>query len=52
LRQDLNTELVAIDKNRNFTCVYCHAPNVGSLDPPASHYLIAERPPLKRKDIR
>lgn len=52
LRQDLNTELVAIDKNRNFTCVYCHAPNVGSLDPPASHYLIAERPPLKRKDIK
>ena len=36
---------MAIDKNRNFTCVYCHAPNVGSLDPPASHYLIAERPP-------
>ena len=52
LRQDLNTELVALDKNRNFTCVYCHAPNVGNLDPPASHYLIAERPPLKRKDIR
>ena len=52
LRQDLNTELVAIDKNRNFTCVYCHAPNVGSLDPSASHYLIAERPALKRKDIK
>ncbi|HEV8429997.1 MAG TPA: hypothetical protein VGQ41_19000 [Pyrinomonadaceae bacterium] len=52
LRQDLSKELVAIDKNRTFTCVYCHAPNVGSLDPPASHYLIAERPPLKRKDIK
>ena len=52
LRQDLSKELMAIDKNRSFTCVYCHAPNVGSLDPPASHYLIAERPPLKRKDIR
>lgn len=52
LRQDLNTELVGIDKNRNFTCVYCHAPNVGNLDPPAGHYLIAERPPLKRKDIK
>ncbi len=52
LRQDLNTELAALDKNRNFTCVYCHAPNVGNLDPPASHYLIAERPPLKRKDIK
>ncbi|HEU4932923.1 MAG TPA: hypothetical protein VFT48_12660 [Pyrinomonadaceae bacterium] len=52
LRQDLNKELVALDKNRNFTCVYCHAPNVGNLDPPASHYLIAERPPLKRKDIK
>ena len=52
LRQDLNTELRALDNNRNFTCVYCHAPNVGILDPPASHYLIAERPPLKRKDIK
>jgi hypothetical protein len=51
-REDLNKELSALDKNRSFTCVYCHAPNVGSLDPPASHYLIAERPPLKRKDIK
>jgi len=52
LRQDLSKELVAIDKNRGFVCTYCHAPNVGSLDPPASHYLIAERPPLKRKEIK
>jgi len=52
LRQDLNKELAAIDKNRNFTCVYCHGAKVGALDPPASHYLIAERPPLKRKDIK
>ena len=52
LRQDLSTELNAIDKNRAFVCVYCHAPNVGNLDPPASHYVIAERPPLKRKDIK
>jgi hypothetical protein len=49
LRQDVSKELAAIDKNRAFVCVYCHAPNVGSLDPPASHYLIAERPPMKRK---
>lgn len=52
LRQDLSKELVSIDKNRAFVCVYCHEPNVGTLDPPASHYLIAERPPLKRKDIK
>lgn len=52
LRQDLNTELVAIDKNRAFTCVYCHTSNVGKLDPPASHYLIAERPPIKRSEIK
>jgi decaheme cytochrome c component MtrC/MtrF-like protein len=52
LRQDLNKELMAIDKNRGFTCVYCHSPNVGNLDPPASHYLIAERPPMKRKDVK
>lgn len=52
LRQDLNNELTALDKNRAFTCVYCHTSNVGSLDAPASHYLIAQRPPLKRKDSK
>jgi len=52
LRQDLSKELTALDKNRAFTCVYCHAPDVGSLDAPVSHYLIAQRPPLKRKDIK
>jgi hypothetical protein len=52
LRQDLSKELTAIDKNRGFVCVYCHTSNVGTLDAPSSHYLIAERPPLKRKDIK
>jgi hypothetical protein len=52
LRQDLSKELTAIDKNRAFVCVYCHAENVGSRDAPPSHYLIAERPPLTRKEIR
>lgn len=52
LRQDLNKELTALDKNRAFTCVYCHTSNVGSLDAPASHYLIAQRPPLKRRNSR
>lgn len=52
LRQDLSKELMALDKNRGFVCAYCHTSNVGSLDPPASHYLIAERPPIKRKDTK
>ena len=52
LREDLNKELLALDKNRAFTCTYCHAPNIGANDAPASHYLIAERVPLKRKDIK
>ena len=51
-REDLNKELLALDKNRTYVCVYCHESGVGTLDPPASHYLIAERPPLKRKDIK
>src|SRR5688572_13954616 len=49
LRQDVSKELAAIDKNRAFVCAYCHDSKVGSLDPPASHYLIAERQPMKRK---
>jgi hypothetical protein len=52
LRQDVTKELAAIDKNRTFVCVYCHTSNMGSLDPPPSHYLVAERPPLKRRDIK
>ena len=52
VREDLNQELAAIDRNKAFVCTYCHTSNVGSLDPPASHYLIAQRQPLKRKDIK
>ncbi len=52
LRLDVSSELQAIDKNRGFVCVYCHTSEIGSLDPPASHYLISSRPPLKRKDIK
>ena len=52
LRQDVSKELAAIDKDRNFVCVYCHTSDVGRLDPPASHYLIAERPAVKRTDIK
>jgi len=47
LRQDLSKELAALDQNRTFACVYCHTSNVGKLDPPASHYLVAERPAIK-----
>jgi hypothetical protein len=49
LRQDLSKELTALDKNRAYVCVYCHTSNVGSLDAPASHFLIAQRPAFKRK---
>lgn len=52
LRQDLSTELLAIDKNRTFVCAYCHTSDVGKHDPPASHYLIAGRPPLKRSEVK
>ena len=48
-RQDLNKELVELEKNRAFACTYCHAANVGSLDAPLSHFLIAQRKPVKRK---
>ena len=52
LRLDVATELEAVDRNRDFVCVYCHTSDVGRLDPPASHYLIAGREPLKRKDVK
>lgn len=52
LRLDLSNELDAIDKNPKFVCVYCHTSDVGQLDPPRSHFLIAERPPVKRSDPR
>ena len=52
LRLDVSKELEAIDKNRDFVCSYCHTSDVGRRDPPASHYLIAGREALQRKDIK
>lgn len=52
LRLDVSGELDAIDKNRDFVCVYCHTSDVGRLDPPSSHYLIAGRAPMMRKDVK
>jgi hypothetical protein len=52
LRLDVSGELEAIDKNRDFTCSYCHTSDVGRRDPPSSHYLIAGREALKRKDVK
>lgn len=52
LRLDVSKELEALDENREFTCSYCHTSDVGRRDAPASHYLIAGRPPLLRKDIK
>jgi LSD1 subclass zinc finger protein len=52
LRLDVSKELAAVDKDRDFECSYCHASEIGRRDPPASHYLIAGREPLKRKDIK
>lgn len=46
-RLDISTELAAIDKDRSFVCTYCHTSDVGKRNPPASHYLIADRPPLE-----
>lgn len=52
LRLDVSKELEAIDRNRDFVCKYCHTSDVGRLDPPPSHYLIAGREPIKRKDVK
>lgn len=49
---EISNELAAVDKNRDFVCVYCHTSDVGRRDPPASHYLISERPPILRKDVK
>lgn len=52
LRLDVAGELEAIDKKHDFVCKYCHTSNVGSKDPPASHYLISGRPPTKRSELK
>lgn len=52
LRQDVSKELETVDKNRDFVCSYCHTSDVGRRDAPASHYLIAGREPVKRKDLK
>ncbi|MCM3902839.1 MAG: hypothetical protein ND866_14130 [Pyrinomonadaceae bacterium] len=52
LRLDVATELQAVDKNAEFVCKYCHTSDAGRRDPPASHYVIAGREPIKRSGIR
>jgi LSD1 subclass zinc finger protein len=52
LRLDVSKELESIDKNRDFVCSYCHTSEVGRRDPPSSHYLIAGREAIKRKDVK
>ena len=52
LRLDVSKELEALDQKRDFVCSYCHTSHVGRRDAPASHYLIAGRPALLRKDIK
>ena len=52
LRLDVSKELEAIDKNRDFVCIYCHTSDVGRRDPPSSHYLIAGREAIQRKDVK
>lgn len=52
LRLDVSTELQGVDKNAAFVCVYCHTSDIGRRDPPAGHYLIAGREPIKRSPIR
>jgi ferredoxin len=49
---ELGDELGAIDKNREFVCVYCHTSDIGRLDPPPGHYFSAGRSALKRRDIK
>jgi hypothetical protein len=52
LRLDVSNELEAIDKNKEFVCVYCHTSDKGRLDPPPGHYLIAGREPQKRRALK
>ena len=52
LRLDVSKELEAVDNKRDFVCSYCHTSDVGRRDAPRSHYLIAGRPALLRKDIK
>lgn len=47
LRLDVSDELAALDKDRGFRCVYCHTSDIGKLNPPSSHYLIAGRAAVK-----
>jgi hypothetical protein len=49
---EIGNELEQLDKNREFVCSYCHTSDVGKLEPPGSHYLIAGREPLKHRAQR
>lgn len=52
VRFDVTNELIAIDKNPDFTCTYCHTSDIGRRDPPASHYLISGLPVKKSRTTK
>lgn len=46
----IGDELKCLEANRQYTCTYCHTSNFGQLEPPVSHFLVANKKRFTRKD--
>jgi hypothetical protein len=42
-------ELRCLEADKNYNCAYCHTSNVGKLEPPFSHFWVANKIPFTRK---
>jgi hypothetical protein len=48
----IGDELNCLQADKQYTCSYCHTSNFGRLDPPSSHFTVANKNRFMRKDLK
>jgi hypothetical protein len=48
----IGEELSCLEANKEYACAYCHTSNIGKLDPPLGHFLVANKKQFMRKDLK
>ncbi len=48
----ISDELSCLKADKKFVCRYCHAADKGELEPPVSHFLVANEKRFKREDLK
>lgn len=48
----IGDELNCLEADKQYTCAYCHTSNFGKLEPPVSHFTVANKKQFMRKDLK